>query len=133
MGYDVYQKAANNVTIRGTHGVNIIWACLGFGVMSFWMAFVVAHKAAWKYKLKWVTIGIGLITGINILRIASIALGNHNGWKRYTSIEPHFAFNVASYAAIIGLAIWFVRVYNRNNNRKSNASNPLAKGIFTKE
>ncbi len=110
-GYDVYQRTFNTIAIPGSRGVSIIWACLGFGVMSFWTAFVTAHKAGWKYKFAWVGIGIALITGINIVRIALIALANHHSWKAFQAIEPHFAFNVVSYIAIFGLMGWFAKRY----------------------
>ena len=112
-GYDVYQKAPNNVTIHGSRGVTIIWACLGFGVMSYWVAFVSAHRVNWKYKLKWMAVGIGVINGINVLRIASIALANHYHWQAFKLVEPHFAFNIISYIAIFGLTLWFAYRYKQ--------------------
>ena len=123
IGYDVYQKKPNNVTITGGRGVNIIWACLGFGVMSFWVAFVAAHYAKWLYKLKWIFAGVALITGINILRIALIALALHHNWKAFMAIEPHLAFNVVSYIAIIALAVWFAFRYKRHEEIRSKNHN----------
>lgn len=122
MGYDVYQKSANNVTIHGSHGVTIIWACLGFGVMSFWTAFVTAHKAGRQYKARWIATGIGFITAINVLRIALVALANHYNWKAFNAIEPHFAFTVVSYMAVISLALWFSKTYNHTKKEKLTAS-----------
>ena len=29
-------------------GVNIVFSCVGYGVMSFWGAFVIANKGQWK-------------------------------------------------------------------------------------
>ena len=112
-GYDTYQRTLNTLAIEGSRGVTIIWACLGFGVMSFWVAFVTAHRADWKYKLKWAATGIFLITGLNIVRIALIALATHYNWKAFKAVEPHLAFNIASYILIFGLAIWFISAYNR--------------------
>lgn len=126
IGYNVYQKKPNNITIHGSRGVNIIWACLGFGVMSFWVAFVVAHYAKWLYKLKWVLAGIALITGINILRIALIALALHSDWKAFIAVEPHFAFNVVSYIAIILLAFWFTLQYKRHKEREIKNLQPVS-------
>lgn len=115
-GYHVYQKKLNNVTISGSRGVNIIWACLGFRVISFWAAFIAAHTAGWKYKLKWILLGVVLITGINILRIVFIALGLYYNWKAFNAIEPHFAFNIVSYIAIFGLMFWFIARYRKYEN-----------------
>lgn len=113
LGYSVYQKKPNNVTIHGSRGVNIIWACLGLGVLSFWTAFVTAHRARWPYKLKWVLTGVVLITALNITRIALIALALHLNWKLFMSIELHLAFNIASYVLILALAFWFTVKYKR--------------------
>ena len=131
-GYSVYQKAMNNVTISGSRGINIIWACLGFGVMSFWTAFVWAHTATRRYKCKWTVIGILLITGINIIRIALIALGFHHNWKAFNAIEPHFAFNVVSYIAIILLTAWFIIRYKKEhkNNLDLNSNKINAVSII---
>lgn len=112
-GFAVYQQAPNNVTIAGSRGVTILWACLGFGVMSFWTAFVTAHKAAWQFKLKWCVAGIGIITVLNIVRIVLIAVANHYHWVEVTSLEPHETFNMGSYIILFGLIGWFVWRYKR--------------------
>lgn len=112
--YDAYQKAPNNVSIHGGRGVNIIWACLGFGVMSCWTAFVAAHNADRSYKIKWATIGISSIILLNIIRIASIPLAFFYHWDRYNAIDVHFIFNVASYGVIVLLAVLFIRSFNRH-------------------
>ncbi len=116
LGYSVYQKALNNVTITPGASVNIIWACLGFGVMSFWTAFVVSHKARWKYKVKWLFIGIGLITIINIIRIDLISLAYFHNWITFKSIDPHLSFNIVSYIAIFILTFWFIDRYKKYNH-----------------
>lgn len=116
LGYDAYQKAPNNVSIHGARGVNIIWACIGYGVMSFWVAFVAAHKAGWKYKTKWIATGVLSIVAINIIRIASIPLAFYYHWKRYTDIEMHFLFNVVSYIFISALVLLFINRYNKQKS-----------------
>src|SRR4051812_45635361 len=118
-GFTVYQRAPNNVTILGSRGVTIIWACLGFGVMSFWTAFVTAHRAAWKFKLKWCLSGIIIIIALNITRITLIALANHYHWLSVTSLEPHATFNVASYILLFLLVVWFTRRYKHYQEDKS--------------
>ena len=112
-GFNTYQRAPNNVTIVHSRGVTILWACLGFGVMSFWTAFVTAHKAAWQFKLKWSVAGAGIITALNIIRIALIAVANHYHWLIITSMEPHEAFNIVSYILLFGLLFWFIKKYKQ--------------------
>ena len=121
-GYEVYQKKLNNVTITGGRGVNIIWACLGFGVMSFWVALVTAHRGTWMYKLKWSVIGVVSITAINILRIVLIALALHHNWRTFNAIEPHRAFNIVSYIVILFLAFWFTRRHKQDELKRNKNS-----------
>jgi exosortase/archaeosortase family protein len=108
IGFAVYQRTPNNVTISGSSGVTILWACLGFAVMSFWTAFVVAHKASRQFRIKWCIIGNVLITVLNITRIVLIALANYYHWKMITSLEPHTTFNIASYILLFALTGWFI-------------------------
>ncbi len=113
LGYDVFQYRPDNVTIRGSHGVTILWACLGFGVLSFWVAFVTAHRAGWKFLFKWSAWGIALITGLNIIRIALIALASFHHWEAFLKMDAHRSFNIVTYIAIFGLMWWFVEVYRK--------------------
>ena len=117
-GFTVYQHAPNNVTIAGSRGVTILWACLGFGVMSFWTAFITAHKADWRFKVKWCLAGICIIIALNILRIVLIAVANHYHWLTITSLEPHEAFNIASYLLLFVLLFWFVQHYKQYEKSK---------------
>ena len=118
-GFNVYQRAPNNVTIIGSRGVSIIWACLGFGVMSFWTAFITSHKGRWQYKLKWCLGGIIIIIALNILRITLIALGNHYHWEAFNALEPHSAFTIASYVVLFLLVVWFMHRYRRMEQHTS--------------
>lgn len=112
-GFATYQKTPSNVTIDGSRGVTIAWACLGIGVISTWIAFVVAHKEKVLYKLKWVLIGTASICLINIFRIMMIALSNHYHWKYIRSYNAHTIFNIIAYIFIFLLMFVFVFYYNR--------------------
>lgn len=119
-GYDVYQKHPANITIRGGHGVNLAWGCLGVGPMSLWIAFIVAHRYyKIKYKLKWIIIGIVSIFTLNIFRIVMIALSNYYGWLRIQSFDAHTSFNLLTYCIIIILMLVFIRNYNRRKELKA--------------
>lgn len=111
--YSVYQKSANNITITGSTGVNIIWACLGMGVMMLWTAFIMAHKATFAYKLKWTGIGIAGIYFFNVLRIVAILLSFKYNWHYLQSFDAHSTFNDFTYIIIIILMIIFIGKYNR--------------------
>lgn len=112
-GYPVYQKSANNVTIAGSTGVTIIWACLGMGVMVLWTAFIAAHKATLAYKLKWISIGIVSIYTFNVLRIVTILLSFKYHWRYPLSFDAHSTFNTFTYIITVVLMAIFIIQYNR--------------------
>ncbi len=117
-GYSVYQKHAANITIKGSRGANISWGCLGAGVMILWFAFITAHKARLRYKLKWIFAGVTLIYIFNAIRIISILLSYYYNWYYLQSFNAHSTFNNITYAIIIILMIIFVRNYNRTEGRR---------------
>ena len=112
-GYTVYQRNPSNITIAGGKGVTIAWACLGAGAMSLWIAFITAHKAAIRYKIKWILPGIILICLVNALRIITIALSYHYNWQFPRHFDAHTSFNVLTYAIILIFMFIFVRSFNR--------------------
>lgn len=121
-GYDVYQRSAVNITIRGSHGATIAWGCLGAGVMIFWFAFIMAHKAKGTYKLKWIVSGIAIIYLFNAIRIAAILLSYYYNWQYLQTFNAHSTFNNITYIIIIILALIFVYNYNRTEGRRINLS-----------
>lgn len=117
MGYNAYQKTAVNVSLKGGHGVQIIWGCVGIGVMVVWLAFVVAHRAAKIYKLKWIMIGVGLIYLFNIARVVAIVLSINYHWSYLESFNAHSTFNNITYLIIVLLMVFFAYRYNHYQRR----------------
>lgn len=112
-GYEVHQYGADNVTITGSRGVTIAWGCLGIGAIGMWIAFIIAHKAKVKFKLKWILAGVAAIYIINIIRIDMIALSNYYNWTYLRSFNAHESFDILTYAVILVFMIIFVLVYNK--------------------
>jgi exosortase/archaeosortase family protein len=108
--YSVYQKDYHSLRIGYGGGVNVNPSCLGWGVMSFWVAFVYANMGGWKHKLKWTIIGIASICILNITRITLIALAIHLRWHTITALDHHQTFNIFSYGCIFILMYWYTRV-----------------------
>jgi exosortase/archaeosortase family protein len=118
LGYSVYQLGADNVSITGSRGVTIAWGCLGIGAIGLWIAFITAHKAKLKFKLKWVLWGVAAIFMVNIIRIDMIALSNHYNWKYWMSFNAHTSFDILTYAVILIFMLIFVLLYNKNKKKK---------------
>lgn len=112
-GYDTVQKNYHSLKIGYSRGISVNPSCLGWGVMSFWAAFVLADKGSARHKAKWAVGGITLIVLLNITRIALIALANHLNWSPITSLDHHMTFNIASYACIIMLVAVYIRMQKK--------------------
>jgi exosortase/archaeosortase family protein len=90
-----------------------IWLpCLGFGVMSFWISFIVNNTGTLKKKALWAIGGISSIWLINCLRITLLIISIDRGWPQNTTIDHHTLFNWASYLCIIGL-MYSYSYYNK--------------------
>ncbi|MDQ6813786.1 MAG: exosortase/archaeosortase family protein [Bacteroidota bacterium] len=116
-GYEVFQRNYNSLRIGHSRGVHVNPSCLGWAVISFWIAFVFANTGAASHKVKWMVAGIVSIIALNVLRIVLIIIANHLSWSGITSLDHHQTFNVASYVCIIILILWYIRVqkkYERN-------------------
>ncbi len=120
LGYETQQRVYNSLRIGSSRGVIVNHSCLGWGVMSFWFAFVYANNGQWKYKFKWILVGIFLIIFLNILRISLIALANHKGWNIITGLDHHQTFNIASYGCIFILMIRYITVHKNTHKNKGN-------------
>jgi exosortase/archaeosortase family protein len=112
-GYTIYQQNAANITITGSRGVTIAWACLGAGAMSLWIAFIAAHRGSFKYKTVWIFGGLVLICLVNAARVAMIALSNYHHWLYLQHFNAHTSFNIVTYAVILLFMYVFARSYNK--------------------
>ena len=105
--YHVYQKDFHSIRIDSSRGINVNPSCLGWGVMSFWVAFVFANDGVWQHKLKWMFSGLFFICALNITRIVFITLAIHSRWRTVVSLDHHTIFNILSYGCIFILMYWY--------------------------
>jgi exosortase/archaeosortase family protein len=100
-------KLGNNIEFE-------IWfPCLGFGVMSFWLSFVVNSTSRLKRKFMWAAGGIIAIWFINSLRIALLIISVDRNWPQSSYIDHHDMFNVMAYI-IIAMLMYY---YSRNDRQ----------------
>jgi exosortase/archaeosortase family protein len=115
MGYEsivdgYYLRLQDGVAIR------LVYSCIGYGVMSFWMAFVLANSGSVKRKLFWLVAGIIIIWLINVLRL-SLGLLSINDVIEVAFVKDyHTFFNVLAYGAILFL-MWKAPI-SGNKNKK---------------
>ena len=102
--------------------VQLVYACLGVGVTSFWLAFVVANKGSWLKKAIWIFGGTVCIWLINVTRISLVLVAANKKQHTIFGLDNHTFFNVCSYIAIFVL-IFF---YDRSLKKDSKAIDPVS-------
>jgi exosortase/archaeosortase family protein len=91
--------------VDGGKAVIIAMSCVGYGVYSFWIAFVVANKGKLLKKILWVIFGVLALWFINVIRITLFLVAINKGWPMPLGIDHHTWFNIFAYALIF-LMIW---------------------------
>lgn len=94
--------------VSGHGGIIVVYSCLGFGVMSFFTAFVLAWPKPIKNKLWFLPIGLIVIQSLNIMRFILLSLF----WKGSLLkgfIDHHDLFNIILYILLLGIIYFWVK------------------------
>ena len=94
--------------INGT-GFQMVYQCLGYGVMSFWVAFVAATAVPLLKKTSWVILGLIMLYLINITRLSLVLVAGNNKWKFPFGWDHHTWFNIFAYISIFTMMYFFDR------------------------
>ena len=103
------------IRITGGRAVIIAMSCVGYGVYSFWIAFVGANKGRFLKKLLWIILGVFLLWLINAIRITLFLTAINKGWPMPLGIDHHTWFNIFAYLLIF-ILIW---LYDRSFQKMS--------------
>ncbi|CAN5690123.1 hypothetical protein BH11BAC3_BH11BAC3_39500 [soil metagenome] len=104
-GFDTYLRDAYHVAVVHGRGIHIVYACLGYGLLSFWIAFVFADNGSFQKKTAWMLGGCLVIWLINVFRMTLMLVAINKGWGHPDNLDHHTIFNVVVYL-IIFLMIW---------------------------
>jgi exosortase/archaeosortase family protein len=90
--------------VAGRGIIDVVYSCLGLGVMSFFAAFVIAYPKKLKPKLIFLISGLVCIQVLNILRFVLLAVL----WdkKSHLILDHHTIFNIVIYI-IIAISLYF--------------------------
>ena len=69
-GYSSRVVGLYHLQLENGSSVQLVYSCLGYGLMSFWAAFVFANKGSAKKKIAWLLTGFLFLWMINVTRIA---------------------------------------------------------------
>lgn len=95
-------------TLMGRHGgIRMVYTCIGYGVMSFWAAFVFANKGTWKRKIVWIAGGLFALWCINVLRLSFLMVAFEKQWGMPLGWNHHTWFNIVAYLLILVLIYFY--------------------------
>jgi exosortase/archaeosortase family protein len=104
--------------VAGRGSIQVVYKCLGLGIISFFAAFVIAYPKPVKAKIIFIITGIVILQILNVIRFMLLAVF----WTKANStmVDHHTIFNFIIYL-IIAAALYFW--INEPANQKQNASN----------
>ncbi|MEO9145208.1 MAG: exosortase/archaeosortase family protein [Ginsengibacter sp.] len=103
------------VRFTGGRGVIIAMDCVGYGVYSFWIAFVAANRGVFWKKIKWIFFGLLALWFINVLRITLFLTSINKGWPMPFGIDHHTWFNIFAYLLIFFMIWWYDKTFRKED------------------
>ncbi len=119
IGYDVYLKDGYTIKLVNGRGVKIVYSCLGYGVISFWIAFVFANKTSFWQMIRWMFIGVLVIILVNVFRISLLVIAINKHWPSLFNFDNHTWFNIVAYSFIFIMMYLFDRSERKTNQSQS--------------
>jgi exosortase/archaeosortase family protein len=121
LGYEV-RYTTYTILVSGRAGFKLVYSCLGYGVMSFFFAFVMAYPKPWFHKTLFLLYGLIFIQSLNIIRFTCISI-YWTAPQRSSFIDHHVIFNAIIYA-LISIILYFW-----TNTKTHNGGNEFKKTI----
>ncbi|HMZ45388.1 MAG TPA: exosortase/archaeosortase family protein [Chitinophagaceae bacterium] len=109
LGYNMELVSPYILKIKNGAGVHLVYSCLGYGVISFWIAFVLANKATLWLKVKWLLAGVAIIIFTNILRVCILIIALQKKMFKPFTLDHHTFYNIVAYSVVIILMLLFIK------------------------
>lgn len=105
----------NDLLVAGRGAIRLVYSCLGFGLISFFAAFVIAYPASLKARIAFILGGIVTIEALNILRFILLVLF----WNKKAGkiVDHHTIFNIVLYILIMISLYFWVKHKDRATNK----------------
>lgn len=110
LGYTAAYPDAYRLQINDANRVQLVYDCLGIGILSFWIAWCAAATHAWKFRLGWIFGGSVLITLLNMQRIALLLIAHYEHWNIFAGIDHHDMYNMVIYTVLFLLLLLHYRL-----------------------
>jgi exosortase/archaeosortase family protein len=108
------------IRIVDKRGVYIAMGCVGYGVYSVWIAFLVAMPQRLLQKLLWMVGGLFVLWLINVLRISMFLVAINTNKTMPLGIDHHTWFNIVAYLMIL----IFMYLYHLSLKTESSTGKP---------
>jgi exosortase/archaeosortase family protein len=108
------------LALQSGEGIRMVYSCIGYGVMSFWAAFVFANRGGFKRKTVWILGGLLALYLLNVVRMVLLLLSAKNTWDIPFGWDHHTWFNIAAYGAIFGMIYLYDRHFKERDSLKKN-------------
>ena len=118
LGYRTYITFPNLLMLQSGGGIDIAYDCLGYGIISFWIAFVIANKGTVQKKISWIFGGTFFLWCINVLRLSLILIFIKRKWD-IPFFDQHTWFNIAAYFFIFLMIFFYDRSFLQVPKTKS--------------
>ncbi|MCO6496026.1 MAG: hypothetical protein J5I50_00030 [Chitinophagaceae bacterium] len=122
-GIATHEEPGFLLRINGGRGVIVAYSCVGYGVYSFWTAFVAANKGTLRKKILWIVGGVLALWFINMIRIMLFLVAINKGWPMPLGLDHHTWFNIVAYLLIFLMIIWYDR--SEKNKKAAAIINPV--------
>src|SRR5205085_12152073 len=96
-GVETYFNNDYNLRMVNGRGIIIVYECVGYGIMSFWIAFVIATTGSVKKKAIWLIAGLLFLWILNITRLSLLLVATNKGWPMPLGWDHHTWFNIVAY------------------------------------
>ena len=115
-GYATNYEPNFLIRVINKRGVIISQGCVGYGVMSFWLAYIISNHAKILKKIRWSLLGIFIIWIINVIRIGLFLVAINKDWKMPLGINHHTWFNIFAYIGIFILIYFHEKSLSKNES-----------------
>jgi exosortase/archaeosortase family protein len=94
------------LAVAGHAGFKLVYSCLGYGLMSFFAAFVLAWPETRLQKIKMLLSGLATIQALNLVRFLCISIYWKPKFKSFW-LDHHTIFNIILYACVLAALCWW--------------------------
>lgn len=111
-GTETYLNNKYNIKQINGRGIVIVYQCVGYGIMSFWTAFIVALQGKFSKKIVWWFIGIITFWIINVIRLALLLVATNKNWSFPFGWDHHTWFSIVAYSFML----YFIYLFDKKSD-----------------